>query len=400
MPCSLRCRDEDARGQTVPVNPFTARSGIDPRVFVGRENDLRFFRQDRLAGAIRGKCQHYVITGTWGIGKTVLLRQMKLLAQKQGAWALLFCTRGFGLQESLSDFARHVLDMATADLPIQPKKRGRKLESAGGSALGFGLQFSWSSPSGSAGQDPQLLLRDGLFQMYEHACTHDAKSLVLMIDDVQNLSADGQQLTLLRNVLTDERIVSKTKILMILSSIDQGWDPFLVRDHPVGRLFMPRRSLGLFNRTEVRRLIDESLRDTGVAFEDAVKDRVYDLTQGHVFEVQALCEALFDRQIKGRVSMENWEAALHHTLLALADAQFKGMLGRASEQELAALHVLASNDEVLGPGALEHRCPEIKSAAEVLRRLTVKGLAERVKRGEYRVSDRLFAEYIKRRGTT
>ena len=57
---------------------------------MGREDDLRFFEQDRLAGSMRGKCQHYVITGTWGIGKTVLLRQMKLLAQKQGAWALLF----------------------------------------------------------------------------------------------------------------------------------------------------------------------------------------------------------------------------------------------------------------------------------------------------------------------
>jgi len=384
----------------MPVNPFTARFGIDPKVFIGREKELSFFQKDRLDSAIHGKCQNYVITGTWGIGKTVLLRQMKLLAQKQGAWALLFCTRGFGAQESLSDFARHVLDMATADLPIQPKKGGRKLESAGGSALGFGLQFAWSSTSNIAGQDPQLLLRDGLFQMHDHARTHGAKALVLMMDDVQNLSADGQQLTLLRNVLTDERIVSKTKILVILSSIDQGWDPFLVRDHPVGRLFMPRRSLGLFDRTEIRRLIDESLHGTGVAFEDAVKDRVYDLTQGHVFEVQALCEALFDRQIKGRVSMENWEAALHHTLLALADAQFKGMLGRASEQELTALHVLASKDEVLGPRALEDRCPEIKSAAEVLRRLTVKGLAERVKRGEYRVSDRLFAEYIKCLGIT
>ena len=94
----------------------------------------------------------------------------------------------------------------------------------------------------------------------------------------------------------------------------------------------------------------------------------------------------------------NWDAALHHTLLALADAQFKGMLGRGSEQELLALHKLASNDEVLGPRALENRCPEIKSAAEVLKRLTEKGLTERVKRGEYRVSDRLFAEYIKRMG--
>ena len=107
------------------VNPFTARSGIDPKVFIGRDDELRFFQEDRLKNAIRGKCQHYVITGIWGIGKTVLLRQMKILAQKQGAWALLFSTRGFGSQENLSDFVHHVLDMMTADLPIQPKRNDR-----------------------------------------------------------------------------------------------------------------------------------------------------------------------------------------------------------------------------------------------------------------------------------
>jgi len=384
----------------MPVNPFTARSGIDPKIFIGREDELNFFKQDRLANAIRGKCQHYVVTGKWGIGKTVLLRQMKLLAQKDGAWALLFCIRGFGAHEGLTDFVHHVLDMAASDLPIQPKKRERKLESAGATALGFGLQFAWSSKSDSAGQDPQLLLREGLLGMHDHARKNGAKALVLMVDDVQNLSSDGQQLTLLRNVLTDERIVGKTKILVILSSIEQGWNPFLLRDHPVGRLFLPRRSLGVFDKAETLRLIDESLRGAGVSFEDALKERVYDITQGHVFEIQALCESLFDKQIKDKVSMENWDAALHHTLLALADAQFKGMLGRASEQELLALHELASNDEVLGPRALEKLCPQIKSAAEVLKRLTEKGLTERIKRGEYRVSDKLFAEYIKRMGIT
>jgi len=149
---------------------------------------------------------------------------------------------------------------------------------------------------------------------------------------------------------------------------------------------------------EVFRLIDESLRETGVAFGDAVKDRVYEVTQGHVFEVQALCEALFDRQIRGKVSLKHWDTALHHTLLALADAQFKGMFARASEQEMTALRVLVNNEGGLGPRALEDCCPEIKSAAEVLKRITEKGLAERVRRGEYRVPDRLFSEYIKRLG--
>jgi hypothetical protein len=382
------------------ANPFTARSGIDPKIFIGRKEDLDFFRLDRLPKAIQGQCLHYVITGKWGIGKTVLLRQMKLVAQKNGAWAVLFCTRAFSPRENLTDFVRHVLDMAASDLPIQPKKHGKKIEGAGVSALGFGLQFAWSSTSDSAGQDPQLLLRNGLLNMYNHACINGAKALVVMIDDVHNLSADSQQLTLLRNVLTDEQIVGKTKMLVILSSIEEGWKPFMLRDHPVGRLFLPKRSLGVFNQAETFRLIDDSLNGTGVTFEKPLKERVYEITQGHVFEIQALCEALFDRQIRGKVTLENWDAALHQTLLSLADAQFSGMLGRASGIESVALQALAAHDGVLGPRTLENRCPEIKSAAEVLKRLTEKGLVERVRRGEYCISDRLFAEYIRRLGVS
>ncbi len=59
------------------INPFTARSGVDPRFIVGRDEEISFF-EDRLSHALRGRSKYYVITGSWGIGKTVLLRQMKL----------------------------------------------------------------------------------------------------------------------------------------------------------------------------------------------------------------------------------------------------------------------------------------------------------------------------------
>jgi Cdc6-like AAA superfamily ATPase len=65
------------------INPFTARSGTDPKYIVGREQEIRFFNV-RLSHAMRGKCDHYVITGSWGVCKTVLLRQMKLAAQSKG----------------------------------------------------------------------------------------------------------------------------------------------------------------------------------------------------------------------------------------------------------------------------------------------------------------------------
>jgi hypothetical protein len=138
------------------------------------------------------------------------------------------------------------------------------------------------------------------------------------------------------------------------------------------------------------------LRGTGVAFDDDVKDRIFEVTRGHVFELQALCEALFDQQIKGKVTMENWETALYHTLLALADAQFEGMVGRASSQEKAVLKMVSASEREVSPRDFEKSGSKIKSAAELLKRLTEKGLLERLDRGQYRISDPLFAEYIKR----
>lgn len=338
---------------------------MDPKVFIGRNDEVTFFRQ-RLNNAFNNRFQHYVITGTWGIGKTVLLRQMKLVARHEGAWALLFCTRSFSAQEGLIHFAHHVLDMASADLPIQPDKKAhasKRIQGAGASALGFGFQLQWKDSSQD--QDPQLLLRNGLIQLYKHAESHGTKVLVILIDDVHNLSSDGHPLTLLRNVLTDERVLEETKILMVLSSIEQAWKPFLLRDHPVGRLFMPRRPLRCFDRTETPQLIQDSLRGTGVAFDDDVKDRIFEVTRGHGFELQALCEALFDQQIKGKVTMENWETALYHTLLALADAQFEGMVGRASSQEKAVLKMVSAREGEVSPRDFEKSGSKIKSAVTV-----------------------------------
>lgn len=256
------------------------------------------------------------------------------------------------------------------------------------------FQLQWNK--GISDKDPQLILRDGLLEIYNHAKKKKAKALILLIDDVHNLSARNEQLTLLRNVLTDEQILKETNILTVVASIEEGWAPFLIRNNPIGRLFMPRRPLGPLTNNETRLLIDESLSGNMVFFDDDVKERVYQVTQGHVFEVQALCEALFDQQLGGRVSMANWETALHQTLLVLADAQFSGMKQQASELELTALKAIAVNKGNMSLNSIKKEHPEIKSPAEVLRRLTEKGLVNRKARGQYSIEDELFCEYLKR----
>lgn len=380
----------------MPSNPFIARSGIDPKVFVGRDEELAFFA-DRLRSLLEGRCLHYVITGSWGVGKTILMRQIKSFAQKEGVWALQYPVMRFKSADTPLAFAQHILENAASDLPIKKKPSKGKMTGAGASALGFGFQFSLSDPAASALKDPQVFLRDGLAEIYDHAITNNAKALIILLDDIQNLSDDVVYLTLLRNVLSDPKIAGNKKLLFIVSSTSSGWDPFLEKDHPIGRLFMPRREIGRLSRDEVFTLISESLDKTGVSFEDRIKTEIYETTKGHVFEVQALCEALFDRQIEGKVSFASWDSALQHTLLSLADAQFASMLKSASEQEGKVLVLLAQNRAEFGPSEVKSKLPDIANPAMILRRLVDKGLAENPKRGAFIMTDRLFAEYVLRR---
>ena len=127
------------------TNPFTPRSGLEPKVFVNREKQVKFFN-NRLEEALQGRCQHYVITGSWGIGKTSLLKQLKLSAQTRGMWSACFPLRSFSQNETPLDFAAHLIQMTAADLPIQPKpkeKLYKQLEGLGLSALTFGIQANW-----------------------------------------------------------------------------------------------------------------------------------------------------------------------------------------------------------------------------------------------------------------
>ena len=376
------------------VNPFTARSGMDPRFIVGRGNEIAFF-EERQSQAMDGRCQHYVITGSWGVGKTVLLRQMKLAAQKQGAWAVLFYVRAFSGQEGPTNFARHVLDMVVDQLPVQPKRRSERSvpTGVGVGAFGFNFQMQWNK--GGKDKDPQLILRDGLLEIYKHARKKKARALILLIDDLHNLSPKDELLTLLRNVLTDDQLIRETKILVVVASIEEGWAPHLKRSDPIGRLFLPRRLLDPFDSKETRLLINETLSGSLVTFDEEVKNRVFEVTRGHVFEVQALCEALFDQQLKRKVTMANWDTALRRTLLMLADAQFSGMIQRASEKELLALYFIATTDGSVTPTSLRKKHPDIKSPAEILKRLTNKGLVQRISRGQYSIGDELFREYLR-----
>lgn len=376
------------------TNPFTPRSGLEPKVFVNREKQMEFFN-GRLDDALQGRCQHYVITGSWGIGKTSLLKQLKLAAQTRGMWSACFPLRCFSQNETPLDFAAHLIQMTAADLPIQPKpkeKLYKQLEGLGLSALSFSFQANWKLKNKIT--DSHLVLKQGLLALIEHVRKHKASPLVLLIDDIQNIAEKSELLTLLRNVFTDPELIKKENLLVVLSCTENSWAPFLKPNHPIGRLFMPRIRLLSLDEKSTNKFIKTCLKKTGIVFDDCLLPRIYQITKGHPFEIHAICEALFEQQVKNKVSLKQWDTALNRTLLTLGDAEFTSLISLASEQELRVLTILARCDEPIELEKLKRKCRKIKSISEILSRLYEKNIVNRVRRGVYFIEDRLFANYI------
>jgi Cdc6-like AAA superfamily ATPase len=67
----------------IASNPFTPKSGWEPGVFIGREKEIEFFRK-KLVEAKKGRCDHFLVLGEWGIGKTSLLKECEILPAVNG----------------------------------------------------------------------------------------------------------------------------------------------------------------------------------------------------------------------------------------------------------------------------------------------------------------------------
>ena len=233
-----------------------------------------------------------------------------------------------------------------------------------------------------------------MLALIEHVRKHKAAPLVLLIDDIQNIAEKSELLTLLRNVFTDPELIKKENLLVVLSCTENAWAPFLKQNHPIGRLFMPRNRLLSLDEKSMNKFIKTCLKKTGIVFGDSLLPRIYQITKGHPFEIHAICEALFEQQVKNKVSLKQWDAALNRTLLTLGDAEFLSLISLASEQELRVLTILAKCDEPIELEKLKRKCRKIKSVSEILSRLCEKNIVNRVSRGVYFIEDRLFANYI------
>ncbi len=344
------------------------------------------------------KANHYVIIGEWGIGKTSLFSYFKTMALQQGYIAALFSLRHFSKADSHMMFTQHIIQSILRDIPI-PRNRFEdfksQIQGLGINVLGSGLQIQFSSDS-IANQDPQVLLAQSLETLWSNL-SKEYEAAVVLLDDVQNLHEKPQALTMLKNVLSDAHLMKSSRVLFVLNSTPEGWKHFLDRNNPIGRYFIPRRSIERLSKDDTFALVSKTLGNTGVSFQDEIYENIWDYAEGHPFEIQCLGEALYNLGKSGKVGIGEWDRALHSSLLVLGDAVFESWVSKASKRELIILGGLsqfARNAYVAEIKTLTD-IRAIGNINEYLRRLVEKGLIVNPSRGEYMIKDALFRKYVR-----
>lgn len=382
----------------VKVNPFTPKSGIEPKIFLDREEEINLFLK-KIKESKGGITGHYVINGEWGIGKTTLLKYFKILAQEENCLAAYFPAREFEHNIDDKEIVIHILQSLTRDLPIKLEESSRlfkTIKGFGAQILGTGISLEFSTDKIKI-IDAQNLLLESLLNLW-HDIKNKTELIVVLIDDVQNWKEVSRFFTVLKNVLSSDELIKNTKYLFVLSSTLEGWQQFIIKNHPIGRFFIPRVELKRFSKADTTKLVKEFLKNTGIGFSDDVVDLVFEFTQGHLFEIHALCSSLYNCEINGKVTLQQWKKGLENGLMYLGSSVFENYL-QIPEKEKEVLITLSYFDKAIELNKVIKKIKElkfdIKNINQHIRRLVEKKIIQNPSRGNYWIEDRLFREYVK-----
>jgi len=379
------------------ANPFTAKSGWEPKAFAGREKEFKLF-EEKIRDAENGRCDHFLILGDWGIGRTALLKEFQKRAKDKDLLTAKITIRKFTEDERLNDAAKHLVKNITMELPVEEgrlRKLMEKVDAVGIKVLGSGFTVSKSTMKAA---DSQLFLLESLRGLWEDL-RDESKIVPILLDDVQNFERTSEIFTAIKNVLSNDKIV-KTGLLFILSCTPDGWSKFMQLHHPIGRYFTPRLTLRRLSKQETFEVVDKTLKGSGVVFDAEIKELIFEYTQGHPYELQLLGANLDDREAKGRVTKARWRAALNETMETLGQDVWDSLYDEASDSEKKVLYLVSLSSSPASRKTIvevvrKHKL-DIQEAnvSQFLGRLVKKGLLCRPKISQYACIDKLFREYV------
>lgn len=329
------------------LNPYTPNAGARPPVLVGRADLLTAF-DVLLARLLRGRTeQSMIVTGLRGVGKTVLLGELRRMAEVQG-WTAVEAeiTKQMEFGPRIAQLARRAL------LGIAPKARWKdRARRAAGILKSFTLTVSTDGAlSAALDIEPVEGVADSgdlandltdLFVGLGEAARDQGTGVVFLFDEIQFLTRPQFEALIAALHKTVQRALPVTLVGAGLPQI-----PRLAGEAKsyAERLFtFPQ--IGKLAEADAVKALAAPARELGVDFSAKATAEIVAYTQGYPYFIQEYGKIVWDEAEESPISLKTVRAVRPLVEAKLDGSFFRVRIERATPHELRYLRAMAELGE-------------------------------------------------------
>ena len=380
-------------------NPYTPGAGRRPPHLAGRDRDLENFRSliERLGDG--GYERSLIYSGLRGVGKTVLLTELDVLASEAG-WATTDVQEVGSAPDFRVTFARMAARL------LREMSRRHRIKDRVDRALGVVKAFSIAVPSGvqlkldveaasgiADSGDPEQDLTDLVREIGDVARTTGAGALFL-IDEMHNLDASS-----LAAICIAFQAISRHALPVAM--VGAGLPDLQVRlmsAKPYADRLFQYHELGRLSDAAARKALIAPAATRGVEFDDRAARQVVRESAGYPYFIQEYGLELWNEAEQSPIDTADVDAVRDIVTDSLARSFFGTRFQLATDAEQRYLASMASLD------APPYRSAEVARAygAKDQRGVSIhregliqKGLIWSPRRGQVDFTVPLFAEYLR-----
>ncbi len=379
---------------------FMVGGEVEPPFFIGRVEEIEKIKLDVLTLA-----QNNVIIGPRRIGKTSLLRNLKLSVKDDVIFALINCRE----MVSISDFFRITTKLLLEAYEEKHKIKGisnkfaqifkGKITAAYGSLSEIGGSIEHVGGIYLKFRDDELNEQDLIaetFEFIDHFSEEKQLPIVLCFDEFQELRKFNGSIF---NVLKS-RMDSQPNVRYIFSgsSISLLHDVFLKPDSPL-YLMAAKMQLEPIKEEYIGKYIRQRLGIQNIQISDQALDNIYTVTGGFPFYFQKLGFMVYqDAVLENKEKIESTDVdASFCAMLAEFDSEFESRyIDKFSEQQKKILkHLSKEKFRRLSHIAKDMQTPAsslTSSMSDLQNTMTI----EKSKDGVYGIIDNVFRIWLKR----
>jgi len=382
-------------------NPYAPGAGAPPPELAGRDQ-LREQVRIAIARLCSGRAAKSVMmVGLRGVGKTVLLDQMRADAEAVGVYTVRAETpENRSLPALLAPQLRLVL-LRLSRVEAAKDMALRGLKALAGFAKSLKIKYNDIEVGFDAEPEPGLADNgdlegdlSALLEQVGRAARSADTAVVLYLDEVQYLQED--QFAAMISAL--HRCAQlKLPVTVVGAGLPQLRGLAGHAKSYAERLFdFPE--IGPLSPTEARLAIEKPAREEGVTYEDDAVNEVISKTRGYPYFLQEWGKHSWDVADNSPITLEDVRAASVQAIAALDESFFRVRFDRLTPIEKRYLRAMAE----LGPGS--HRSGDIAAEAgrsvntyaPLRQSLILKGMIWSPSHGDTAFTVPLFDEFMKR----